>query len=188
MSVYVIGDIQGCYDSLMGLLELIKFDDSQDKLWFAGDLVNRGDKSLQTLRFIKSLGKKTKVVLGNHDLSLLALAYTDTPIKKHTLDDILNAADREELLNWLRHQKLCYFNKKRQVVLAHAGIYPKWNIQEALTYAKELEQVLRSDSFIDFLNHMFGSQPSSWEPNLQSWDRMRFITNSFMPDYSNSIQ
>ena len=116
MSIYAIGDIQGCYDSLMGLLELIQFDEKKDKLWFAGDLVNRGDKSLETLRFIKSLGNRAKVVLGNHDLSLLALAYTKAPIKKHSLNDVLKAHDRDELLDWLRHQNLCYLNKKRQII------------------------------------------------------------------------
>ncbi|MBF0265477.1 MAG: symmetrical bis(5'-nucleosyl)-tetraphosphatase [Gammaproteobacteria bacterium] len=179
MSIYAIGDIQGCYDSLMKLLERIKFDDANDKLWFAGDLVNRGKSSLQTLRFIKSLGKRAKVVLGNHDLTLLALAYTDTHIKKHTLDDVLKAPDREELLYWLRHQKLYIYSKKRKVSLAHAGVYPLWNISQALSHAHEVEQELRSESFIDFLNVMFGSYPVNWQDNLEGWDRLRFIINAF---------
>ena len=179
MSVYAIGDIQGCYDSLMKLLELIKFDENNDKLWFAGDLVNRGDNSLKTLRFIKSLGKQAKVVLGNHDLTLLAIAYSNTHIKKHTMHDVLNAPDREELLYWLRHQKLCHFNKKRQVMLVHAGVYPLWNTEQALARAKEVEQILQSDNFIDFLNHMFGSLPATWQDSLSGWDRLRFITNAF---------
>lgn len=179
MSIYAIGDIQGCYDQLQRLLEKIDFDEKKDKLWFAGDLVNRGPKSLQTLRFIKSLGKRAKIVLGNHDLSLLALAEGNENVRKHTLGDILSAPDRDELLYWLRHQKLCYHNKKRGVTLVHAGIYPLWSIKKALKYAAEVEKILQSPGYHHFLAHMFGNTPNHWDDQLTGWNRLRFITNAF---------
>jgi len=128
MSVFAIGDIQGCYDDLMRLLEQIKFDPKKHKLWIAGDLVNRGPQSLETLRFIRSLGKRAKCVLGNHDLHLLAMSEGN--LKHHnkdsTLEPILNAPDRDELLHWLRHQPLMHRSKKYNMSMVHAGIAPKW--------------------------------------------------------------
>ena len=179
MAIYAIGDIQGCYDHLQRLLEGIDFNPSKDKLWFAGDLVNRGPDSLQTLRFIKSLGDRAVCVLGNHDLSLLALAYGNKRLKHHTLDDVLNAPDREELLFWLRHQKLLHHDKKRAYTLVHAGIYPNWDLKQASNLAKEVETILKSDNYIDFLFNMYGNLPDQWNDNLVGWERLRFITNTF---------
>ena len=129
MSIYAIGDIQGCFDDLLRLLDKIKFDDQSDKLWFAGDLVNRGPKSLETLRFVKSLNKSALTVLGNHDLHLLATAYKQRiPRKKDSLDQILQAPDRDELLYWLRHQPLFHYNG--DFCLLHAGLPPQWNFSQ----------------------------------------------------------
>ncbi len=178
MAVYAIGDIQGCYDQLQHLLDTVNFDPNKDKLWIAGDLVNRGPQSLLTLRFIKSLKDRAVVVLGNHDLSLLAISENYGSIKNHTVGDILNAADREELLFWLRQQKLMHYSKKRGFVMVHAGIYPTWSLNEALTYAKEVEQILRSPNYRYFLSHLFGNHPLQWDPQLKNWQRLRFITNT----------
>src|SRR3989338_2840919 len=133
MSTYAIGDIQGCYDELRGLLKQLQFNPDKDTLWFVGDLVNRGPKSLETLRFIKNLPHKI-IVLGNHDLHLLALHHGHSA-KEHTLQDILQAPDCEELLNWLRHQPLLHLDETLNYVMVHAGIYPLWKLTEAKRYA-----------------------------------------------------
>jgi bis(5'-nucleosyl)-tetraphosphatase (symmetrical) len=177
MSTYVIGDVQGCYDQLLRLLDAVHFDDKKDFLWFTGDLVNRGPKSLEVLRFVSSLPCALSV-LGNHDLSLLALAYTDITLKKHTLDKVLSAPDREPLLAWLLKQPLLFEDKSQNTILVHAGIPPGWNTSEAKTYAHEVENCLQSDSFKDLLRNMFGNTPNAWDPNLSGWDRFRFIINA----------
>lgn len=179
MATYAIGDIQGCFDALEFLLEKISFDRKKDTLWFAGDLVNRGDKSLETLRFIKALGDKAIIVLGNHDLTLLALSEGCEKIRHHTLDDILNAPDKEELIDWLRFQPLLHHDNTLGYTMIHAGLPPQWDLSLAQQCAHEVEQVLRSDNYRDFLAHMFGNKPKQWDANLQGWDRLRFITNSF---------
>lgn len=175
MATYVIGDVQGCFDSLIALLKLIDFDERQDTLWLTGDLVNRGPKSLEVLRFISQLPKAISV-LGNHDLTLLALAYTDLAIEQPTLNAILEAPDREFLLTWLRHCPLIY--SEHQHILVHAGIAPQWTIHHAKLYAKEVEQILRSDHFASLLRNMFGNLPNHWTPTLTGWDRNRYIINA----------
>lgn len=177
MSTFVIGDVQGCYDQLLELLCLIDFSPQQDSLWFTGDLVNRGPKSLEVLRFVSSL-PHAMTVLGNHDLTLLALAYTHKPILKHTLTPILLADDREMLLTWLRKQPLFYENLHFNTVLVHAGIPPQWSIGQTKEFAKEVEDYLCSGHFTDLLENMFGNDPSYWDANLTGWERMRFIINS----------
>ncbi len=179
MATYAIGDIQGCFDALEFLLEKIAFDPLKDTLWFAGDLVNRGDKSLETLRFIKNLGERAISVLGNHDLTLLALSEGCENIKHHTLDDILNAPDRTELIDWLRTQPLLHHDKSLGYTMVHAGLPPQWDLKLAQQCAHEVEQVLRSDNYREFLANMFGNKPRKWKNSLQGWDRLRFITNSF---------
>ncbi len=180
MSVYAIGDIQGCFKQLQRLLDKINFDPSDDYLWFAGDIVNRGPNSLKTLRFIKSLGKHAITVLGNHDLHLLAVAYADKHLsKKDTLKDILQADDRDDLLYWLRHRPLLHYDNEKNICLVHAGIYPSWSIKKALLYANEVENVLRGKNYKKFLQHMYGNTPDIWTKELESWDRYRFITNVF---------
>ena len=178
MTTYAVGDIQGCYDELQALLDKLKFDFRTDTLWLTGDLVNRGPRSVEVLRFIKSLGECAVTVLGNHDLHLLAVAYGHEPPKKNdTLDRILEAEDREDLLTWLRTRPLVHHDEIRKVTLVHAGFPPQWSLNTALQCAWELEQVLSGDSFNDFLANMYGDLPAKWDKSLQGWDRLRFITN-----------
>jgi bis(5'-nucleosyl)-tetraphosphatase (symmetrical) len=176
MSTYIIGDVQGCYQELQALLKHIHFNPRHDALWFAGDLVNRGPRSLDVLRFVSNL-ENVIAVLGNHDLTLLALAYTDLSIKSHTLDSILTAPDCESLLTWLRNQPLLYENNRYNIVLVHAGIPPQWSITEAKHYAEEVEAYLTGDNFKALLKNMFGNQPQRWCNSLQGWERYRFIIN-----------
>lgn len=180
MSIYAIGDVQGCYDELQKLLELIQFDPVKDKLWLAGDIVNRGPKSLQVIRFIKSLGNRAVTVLGNHDLHLLALSQGNRSHYKHgTLDEILNAPDRDELIHWLRHQPVMYHHKESAYSLLHAGLPPQWDIPSALQYARELEIILQGPGFHDFCHAMYGNEPDQWSDDLTGMERLRFITNCF---------
>lgn len=176
MSTYAIGDLQGCYDELQQLLQKINYDPNKDQLWFAGDLVNRGPKSLETLRFIKNLTHAV-TVLGNHDLHLLAIA-NGHPYNNHTLYEILQAEDREELIEWLRRQPLLHYDAKLGVVMTHAGIPPQWNLEQAQHYAAEVESVLRSDHYSLFLKHLYSDTPIVWRPDLSGWDRLRFIIDA----------
>lgn len=178
MAVYAIGDIQGCYRELHHLLEYLHFDPAQDRLWFAGDLVNRGPQSLETLRFIRGLGKAALSVLGNHDLHLLAAADNPARIKKRdTLNPILDAPDRDELLHWLRQQPLLHHDADLNFTLVHAGLPPQWDLAQAQACAQEVEKVLRSAAHADFFAHMYGDKPDSWSDDLQGWERLRYITN-----------
>lgn len=181
MSTYAIGDIQGCHDELQQLLELIKFDPATDQIWFTGDLVNRGPKSLETLRFVKGLGERAITVLGNHDLHLLAVwQHKHKHFKSNdTLAPIFEAADAEELLEWLRHQPLMHYDKQLDYAMLHAGLPPQWNREEALARAAEVEEVLRGERFHEFLSHMYGNKPNRWSDKLDGWDRLRFIVNCF---------
>lgn len=178
MSVYAISDIQGCYDALRSLLDKLRFDPDKDTLWFAGDLVNRGPQSLQSLRFVKSLGKSAITVLGNHDLHLLAV---DAGIKKKDADlkDILEAPDRRELIDWLRQQPLLHHDPTLGYTLVHAGISPQWDLTTAVTCAHELETVLRGDHYRDFLKVMYGDRPRKWRWWLTGERRLRYICNCF---------
>ncbi|RME32784.1 MAG: symmetrical bis(5'-nucleosyl)-tetraphosphatase [Gammaproteobacteria bacterium] len=174
--IYAIGDLQGCYDPLQRLLEVIRFDPAADTLWFVGDLVNRGPASLETLRFVRSLGERAVTVLGNHDLHLLAVAAGTEPLKKKdTLDEILRAPDREELIDWLRHRPLVHLD--RGWLMVHAGVAPQWSAQRTRELAGELERVLRSGDAAEFFRHMYGDRPERWSDDLRGWDRLRCITN-----------
>lgn len=180
MTTYAIGDIQGCYDDLQALLDTLKFDFRQDTLWITGDLVNRGPRSLEVLRFIKSLGECAVTVLGNHDLHLLAVAHGHEPPKKDdTLDPILEAPDRDELLHWLRTRPLLHYDDIRNVTLIHAGLAPQWTLQDAIQCAREVENELQGDDFNVFLSRMYGNQPDQWTTKLKRWDRLRFSVNCF---------
>lgn len=181
MAVYAIGDIQGCYDELQTLLKTLNFKPDCDELWFVGDLVNRGPKSLKTLRFIKGLADGAKVVLGNHDLHLLAIAYADENKRhrKDTLDGILGAKDRDLLLDWLRHQPLMYRDDALGYTMVHAGLHPFWPLDQAQRLAEEVESVLRGDQHTDFYWQMYGNRPDNWHHDLTGWDRLRVITNYF---------
>jgi len=179
MTTYAIGDIQGCYDELLQLLELIHFKPDQDTLWFVGDLVNRGHQSLETLRYIKDLGDAAITVLGNHDLHLLALATANrSPKKKDTLHEILDAPDRDELLHWLRHRPLIHYDKPRKQVLVHAGLPAQWKPKKAVQYAAEVETILRSNRHTELFQNMYGDEPSVWNKELSGWPRYRFIINA----------
>ena len=178
MAIYAIGDVQGCHDQLTRLLDKIDFKDDRDQLWFTGDLVNRGPKSLQTLRLIRSMKANATVVLGNHDLHLLATAYHHLkPAKKDTLDAILGAPDREELLTWLRSRPLIHVDTELGLSMVHAGLHPQWSLAQAQALASEVESVLRSDRHTSFYKHMYGDKPRSWSEDLKGWPRLRFITN-----------
>lgn len=178
MSIYAIGDIQGCYDDLLRLLDKIKFNPSDDQLWFAGDLVNRGPKSLETLRFIKSLDNAAVAVLGNHDLHLLATALKQRkPHKKDSLKAVLQAPDCDELLHWLRYRPLLHYND--DFCLLHAGLPPQWNFSEAKKMALIAEKVLQGDDYKTFFKSMYGNKPSQWHADLKGTERVRFIINCF---------
>ena len=180
MAVYAIGDIQGCFDELMQLLALIEFDETKDQLWFCGDLVNRGPKSLETLRFVKGLGDRAVTVLGNHDLHLLAKAYGYGKfLAKDTLDEIIHAPDSKALLDWLRHQPLLHHDAELGFTMVHAGLPPQWDLVTAQRCALALQATLRGDEVHDFLCQMYGNQPDRWSSDLVGIDRLRFITNVF---------
>jgi bis(5'-nucleosyl)-tetraphosphatase (symmetrical) len=180
MAVYAIGDVQGCYQALRALLEKISFDSARDRLWFTGDLVNRGPESLQVLRFVKGLNDRAVSVLGNHDLHLLAVAANAArPQKRDTLDDILRAPDRDELLNWLRVRPLLHHDEQIGYTLIHAGLLPPWNLSDARRLAQEAEAVLRSDGAANFFHHMYGDLPDHWNENLRGVDRLRVIINAY---------
>jgi bis(5'-nucleosyl)-tetraphosphatase (symmetrical) len=177
MSIYAVGDIQGCYDELQKLLEKIHFDPAEDQLWLVGDLVNRGANSLAVLRLIKSLGNSAITVLGNHDLHLLAVASGVAKLNRNdTLDEILSAPDCDDLLFWLRHQRLLH--SKGDFVLVHAGLLPQWSIQQATTLAHEIEHALRGNDYATFLSHMYGNTPCGWRDDLSGYQRLRVITNA----------
>ncbi len=182
MATYIIGDLQGCYDELLKLLDHIHYNQKKDELWFVGDIVNRGPKSLECLRFVKNLGKKGKMVLGNHDIHLLA-AYTGIKryqSKKDTLQPILEAKDKDELINWLRCQPLLISHNHLPVVMVHAGIPPQWSIDKAKKHAKEVEIILQADNWQTAIrDHLFGNDPKEWQDSLESWDKLRYIVNAF---------
>ena len=178
MAVYAIGDIQGCYTALQRALAAIDFDPTTDRLWFVGDLVNRGPDSLEVLRFVRGLDDAATVVLGNHDLHLLALAAGN---QKHEdrggLRQVLDAPDRQELLHWLRHRPLAHYDSDLDFLMIHAGLPPAWDLATTLQCAAEVEQVLRGGDHIDYFMQMYGNRPNRWDPDLQGMERWRFITN-----------
>jgi len=181
MSIYVVGDVQGCLDPLMRLLDQIHFDPSADTLWFTGDLVNRGPDSLGVLQFIHGLGSKHKVVLGNHDLHLLAMAAGHhVGFEGDTLLSVIHAEDGAMLLDWLCAQPLLYHDREMNYVMTHAGIPPQWRLSDAKARAAEVEAVLRNpDQRTEYFKHMYGNQPDYWQADLSGWERLRCITNYF---------
>lgn len=180
MSTYAIGDIQGCFAQLKDLLEKIDFKSDKDKLWFAGDIINRGPDSLKTIRFIKSLEDNAITVLGNHDLHLLAIANGHKKQgKRDTIQEILDAKDSQAILDWLIQRPLFYYQEKHNVCMSHAGIFPEWNIHQALTYSAEVQNILTGHQSHEFFRHMYGDKPAKWSVHLSGWDRLRFITNVF---------
>lgn len=181
MADYVIGDIQGCYDPFMRLLELIQFDPKADRLWLVGDLVNRGPDSLAVLRFVHQLPTPPIITLGNHDLYLLNRLFVESTWQNgdDTIKEVLSAPDALVLGHWLRQQPLIYHDQDLGVVMTHAGIAPLWNLPQAKTYANEVEIRLRSTDFIELLTHIFGNHPIKWSDTLQGVERWRCIINYF---------
>lgn len=179
MSIYVVGDIQGCFSCLQKLLEQVGFRTPRDHLWAVGDLVNRGPASLETLRFCKGLGDNFRTVLGNHDLHLLAVARSvKAPNYKDTLQDILSAPDRHDILEWLQHQPLLISEGRYTIV--HAGIPPDWSLEDACARAREVETALASPiASLGFFRNMYGNEPVAWRDDLAGNDRLRVITNYF---------
>jgi bis(5'-nucleosyl)-tetraphosphatase (symmetrical) len=177
MATYAIGDVQGCFDELEALLARIRFDPARDRLWFVGDLVNRGPKSLEVLRFVRSLGDRAVVVLGNHDLHLIcfhegfARRRTDD-----TFDELLAAPDAKQLVDWLRTRPLLHV--AGDFAMVHAGLLPGWTIEKATSLAREVETALRAPSYRDFLAQLYGSKPERWDDALTGWDRLRVIVNA----------
>lgn len=177
MTTYAIGDLQGCRQSLSALLEQIHADSPDARLIFLGDLVNRGPQSLATLRQIRALGNSAEVVLGNHDLHLLAVAHgIRKPHPTDTIDEILCAPDRDELLDWLRMRPMALWESGHLFV--HAGVLPQWSTQQTLSLASEVERVLRGPDWIDFLRQMYGNTPDKWDDALEGIDRLRCIVNA----------
>jgi len=179
MATYAIGDIQGCLQELQALLRETGFEPGRDRLWLTGDLVNRGPDSLGVLRLVRGLGDSAIAVLGNHDLHLLAVAHgnTDRLHKRDTLDAVLGAPDRDELLEWLRRRPMLHYESEPGFLMVHAGLAPQWDLRVSVNSARELESVLRGHRYREFLDHMYGNSPERWDPGLSGWPRMRFITN-----------
>ncbi|MBU2965017.1 symmetrical bis(5'-nucleosyl)-tetraphosphatase [Amphritea sp. 2_MG-2023] len=179
MATYAIGDIQGCYDELQALLQHINFSDN-DRLWLAGDLVNRGPKSLETLRFLYRIRDRVVVTLGNHDLHLLAV-YSGTIKSKRsdTFNDILQAPDADKLMKWLCSQPLLVTDEPLGFTMVHAGIPPQWSLKKAHKRAREVEAILQSTLAAEFFKRMYGNQPNCWSDDLEGFDRLRTITNYF---------
>ncbi len=179
---YVIGDVQGCFEALKALLKEIQFDAEQDFIWFAGDLVARGENSIAALRFIKKLAEQgaAATVLGNHDLTLLAYARGIKPVKeKDNVRDVIDAIDSDDLIDWLRKQPMCLFPNE-QTILTHAGIPNIWSAEKTAQLAQEVEAIIAHDDFEvldDFLKEMFGKEPALWSDKLQGHERIRCIVN-----------
>lgn len=179
MAVYAIGDLQGCYDPFRHLLDEIRFDPSKDKLWLTGDLVNRGPKSLKTLRFVRELGDSVVTVLGNHDLHLLALQAGSVRFGSRfgSLEKLLAASDAGELCDWLRHRPLAHYDNDLKTLLVHAGTHPRWSVKKTLARAAEVEAALRGDDYRNVLGKMYGNMPNKWSGKLTGYKRLRFIIN-----------
>jgi len=177
MATYAIGDIQGCHEALDRLLDAIRFDPATDRLWLVGDLVNRGPNSLATLRFVRSLGSGATTILGNHDLHLITVAAGYARLHRgDTLDEVLAAPDCDELLDWLRQQRLMHVQDG--VAMVHAGLLPQWTVEQALALAREFEAALRAPEYRDLLSTMYGNLPDAWSDDLVGADRLRVIVNA----------
>ncbi len=179
MSTYVIGDLQGCFAQLEALLAKVGYRRAVDRLWFTGDLINRGPESLTTVRFVKSLGDSAVTVLGNHDLHFLAIVFGGhRTLASDTLDDLMDAPDRLEIAHWLRGLPLMH--RENGFAMVHAGLPHIWTLRQAETHAREVESVMRDDErYENFFRHMYGNVPNVWSDALEGMDRHRIITNYF---------
>lgn len=178
MAIYAIGDVQGCCDDLERLIDTLRIDTNRDELWFVGDLVNRGPRSLDTLRLVRSLGPAATVVLGNHDLHLIALAQGNRQrAADGELAEVLAAPDAAELVAWLKQQPLAHYRPELNTLMVHAGVAPQWDPLLTIKLAREVEQALRGRQCAAYLQDLYGEQPDRWSPALAGQDRLRFITN-----------
>lgn len=177
MPIYAVGDLQGCFDELQALLAVLRFDPQHDRLVFCGDLVNRGPKSLEVLRYVRSLGKAAVTVLGNHDLHLLAVAHGGRPGRRDTLTEILAASDCDELLDWLIEQPLAWQDPDTGAVVIHAGLPPQWSVAQSLHLAEEASAVISGREGRRFFSRMYGDSPDRWDDKLRGTDRTRFVVN-----------
>ncbi len=176
MATWAIGDVQGCADELSRLIDQIQFDPARDHLWFCGDLVNRGGESLQVLRTVRALGERAVMVLGNHDLSLLAIAQRSAEEQARVnaeLREVLFAPDRDELLDWLRQRELLHVDRELGFVLVHAGLFYRWSLAEAEQVAREIESKLRGSTHRRLLRQLFGNKPDLWSGKLRGIERWR---------------
>jgi bis(5'-nucleosyl)-tetraphosphatase (symmetrical) len=179
MALYAIGDVQGCDSELGALLEALKFSPDRDSLWFVGDLVNRGPDSLKVLRRIRAMGDAASVILGNHDLHLLAVAHGGARLRDDdTLDSVLAAPDRAALLEWLCERPLLHEDPRLNACMVHAGLPPQWDLALARECARELENALRRDP-AKLFERLYGDQPDRWDEALEGEERLRFIVNCF---------
>lgn len=180
MSTYVFGDIQGCFREMMALLDEVSYNPASDKLWFVGDLINRGPDNLSTMRFILEHRHNVTCVLGNHDLHFLAVASGCHKLtRRDTFRDLLEAEDLPDMIQWVRNTPLLHFDPARNLAMVHAGIHPQWSIDQALQRAKEVEDTLKGDNYRIFLGKMYGNKPSRWKDELTGMKRLRAITNYF---------
>ncbi len=178
MATYAIGDVQGCFGSLQALLEKLPFDPDRDRLWFTGDLVNRGPQSLESLRFVRGLGDRAITVLGNHDLHLLGVACGSRRLKVgDTIDDVLETPDRDDLIAWLRRQPLLYRDADRGITMVHAGLPPQWTLDVAQACAAAVEAGLRGAGIGNLLRQMSGDRCDSWSVSLPYAEQLGYITN-----------
>ena len=175
-ATYVLGDIQGCFEPMRELIDGMPFDKNVDRLWFVGDLINRGPQNLESLEYVRNLGEQATVVLGNHDLHLLAIVFGGkNPTRNDTFHDVLDSPHCEELCHWLRHKPLLH--QEDGQVMVHAGIPHIWSVEQAGRYAQEVEVAIAGDSFRFFFEDMYGKYPDIWADDLEAMDRLRIITN-----------
>ena len=179
MAVYAVGDIQGCAVPLEEMLDRLKFDPADDRLWLAGDLVNRGPDSLEVLRLVRQLGDRVVSVLGNHDLHFLAVVEGIRRSRRgDTLKKLLRAPDLPEIVAWLRRQPMAHFDRELGAIMVHAGVYPGWRRKQLMSLAAEVETLIRGEGCRDLLRNMYGRRPVIWKDSLQGWERYRFIVNA----------
>ena len=180
MATIAVGDIQGCFDEFLAVLEKAQFDPSKDELWIVGDIVNRGPKSLDALRWLYRMRDCVVAVLGNHDLHLLAIAFGGhRPGRRDSLDDVLSAPDAGELLHWLRSLPLLHYEPDGRWLMVHAGIPHIWSLKQACAFAAEVQAVIRGPDYARYFEHMYGNDPDLWSEGLSGMDRHRSITNYF---------
>jgi len=179
MSTYLLGDIQGCYQSLQRLLDVIHFDPAQDQIWSCGDLVNRGGSSLEVLRLLKSFGPAVSVTLGNHDLHLLATwqRHPEGRSGNKEFDAVFNAPDCASLLEWLRGHPLAIWSEEQRILRVHAGVIPQWDVPATLNAANEVGEILQSGQRGEFFKRMYSNKPRLWRDDRKGWKRLRLITN-----------